>query len=601
MEKEKRYTLSDKALFKRIFKYMKPQTGRYIFGIILMLVSVGLDILSPMLMSYSLKVIGEPQINLVKHITFFILGIGFAFLSNIVGFVQTLFMHKTGQKIIYQIRKETFAHIQSFSHNQINSIPIGTLVTRTTSDINVLFTLYTSVLINILRYVGTIVGVFIAMFLLNARLSLIVLAIFPIIVVLTFTFRIIVRKVHREVRSEVSNMNAFLSENISGIKVTQIFNQEDKKYNEFSNQNQRLEKASLKEILTFGIFRPLIYVVYFSTVIIILYTGSNEALTLGFVGAIAYNELYAFYQYISKFFNPIQNLADQYNTLQGAFAAAEKVFTILDIKPEVVDEEDAMDIDFVGEVEFKNVWFAYIENEWILKDVSFKIHPNDVVAFVGATGAGKSTILSLIVRNYDIQKGQILIDGIDIKKIKLSSLRGQIGQMLQDVFLFSGNIADNIRLFDDTISDDAVIKACEEVNAMHFINKNSEGIYAPVGERGNNLSLGQRQLISFARVLVHKPKFIILDEATANIDTETEILIQNSLEKVIKNNTMIMVAHRLSTIQHATTIYVFDHGEIIESGNHQELLKQRGRYYQLYKLQYEKSGAKLDESISLQE
>ena len=282
-------------------------------------------------------------------------------------------------------------------------------------------------------------------------------------------------------------------------------------------------------------------------------------------------------------------LADQYNTLQSSFAAAEKIFTILDIEPEIKDEEDAKDLDIIGNIEFKNVWFSYVDEEWILKDVSFTINSKDVVAFVGATGAGKTTILSLITRNYDIQKGQILIDGIDIKKIKISSLRSQIGQMLQDVFLFSGTIADNIRLNDETITDDDILKACEEVNAIHFIKKQPEGIYAKVGERGNNLSLGERQLISFARVLVHKPKLMILDEATSNIDTETESLIQDTLEKVIKSNTMIMVAHRLSTIQHANKIFVFDKGRIIESGSHQELLKKRGRYYQLYKLQYQQN------------
>ncbi len=596
-DKQKRYTLSDKTLFKRIFKYMKPHWWRYLVSIILMGVSVGLEILSPFLTHLALKELGKESISLSNHILFFILGIGSAILANLVSFFQNLFMHKTGQYIVYEIRREVFSHIQKFSHHQLNEIPVGTLVTRCTADINVLFTLYTSVLINILRYIATLIGVYVAMLILNPRLALIVLAIFPSVVALTVFFRIKLRKIHRDVRTEVSNMNAFLSENISGMKVTQIFNQEDKKYKEFEAANNRLKKASIKEIFTFGVFRPLIYVIYFVTVIVILYTGTNEAITLGFIGAITYDELYAFYQYISRFFNPIQNLADQYNNLQSAFAAAEKIYTILDIKPEILDSEDAIDIELEGTIEFRNVWFAYIEDEWILKNVSFTIHPKDVVAFVGATGAGKSTILGLITRNYDIQKGQILIDGIDIKKIKLSSLRSQIGQMLQDVFLFSGTIADNIRLNEETITDEDIKRACDEVNASHFIDKEELGIYAPVGERGNNLSLGQRQLISFARVLVHKPKFIILDEATSNIDTETELLIQDSLEKVIKNNTMIMVAHRLSTIQHATKIFVFDHGQIIEEGNHQELLKQRGRYYQLYMLQFERAKKYEDSSI----
>ena len=584
--------MKDKNMFKRLISYMRPHWASYLVAILLMGIVVLLDILNPFIVSLSLKEIGNDSINFSRVIYLFIIGVMLAIVGSIVQYFQTMVLQHTGQKIVYKMRAEVFSHIQTLSHNQFNQIPVGTLVTRVGSDINVLFQLYTNVLVNIIKCIATIIGVLIAMFLLNVKLTLICLIVFPIIFTLTITFRIFLRKIHRNVRTEVSNMNAFLSENISGIKVTQIFNQEEKKYDEFNTVNKRLKKASLKEIFTFGIFRPSVYLIYITTVIVILYTGSLEVINASFglvAVCITYDQLYAFYQYISKFFNPIQTLADQYNTLQSSFAAAEKIFTVLDIVPEIIDSEDAIDIDLVGNIEFKNVWFGYTEDEWILKDVSFTINSKDVVAFVGATGAGKTTILGLITRNYDIQKGQILIDGIDIKKIKLSSLRGQIGQMLQDVFLFSGNIADNIRLNNDEITDDDIIAACKEVNAIHFINKHENGIYAKVGERGNNLSLGERQLVSFARTLVHKPKLMILDEATSNIDTETEKLIQDTLEKVIKNNTMIMVAHRLSTIQHATKIFVLDKGRIIEQGSHQELLKQRGRYYQLYKLQYQKN------------
>lgn len=571
---------------------MRPYWLNYLFALVLTGIVVVCDILNPIIIGKSLAEIGKDVINFNNVILLFVVGIILAITQSVIQYFQTMLLQHTGQNIVYKMRKEVFLHIQSLSHNQFNNIPVGTLVTRVSSDINVLFQLYTNVLVNIIKCVATMIGVLIAMFLLNTKLSLIILCVFPIILTLTIVFRFFLRKIHRNVRTEVSNMNAFLSENISGMKVTQIFNQEDKKYNEFKTVNTRLKKATLKEIFTFGIFRPSVYLIYILTVIFILYTGSNDAINAAF-GAVSvcitYDALYTFYNLISKFFNPIQTLADQYNTLQSSFAAAEKIFTILDIDPEIKDEEDAIDIDIIGNIEFKNVWFSYVDEEWILKDVSFTINAKDVVAFVGATGAGKTTILSLITRNYDIQKGQILIDGIDIKKIKLSSLRGQIGQMLQDVFLFSGTIADNIRLNDDTITDEEILEACKEVNAIHFINKQPDGIYAKVGERGNNLSLGERQLISFARVLVHKPKLMILDEATSNIDTETETLIQDTLEKVIKSNTMIMVAHRLSTIQHATKIFVFDKGRIIESGSHQELLKKRGRYYQLYKLQYQQN------------
>lgn len=584
--------MKDKKMFKRIFNYMKPYWLNYVFALILTGIVVVCDILNPVIIGRSLKEIGAESINFNKVILLFVVGIVIAILQSIIQYFQTMLLQHTGQNVVYKMGKDVFSHIQSLSHNQFNNIPVGTLVTRVSSDINVLFQLYTNVLVNIIKCVATMIGVLIAMFLLDAKLALIILCVFPIILTLTIVFRYFLRKIHSNVRTEVSNMNAFLSENISGMKVTQIFNQENKKYNEFNTVNTRLKKASLKEIFTFGIFRPSVYLIYILTVIFILYTGSNEVINAAFGVTsicITYDALYTFYQLISKFFNPIQTLADQYNTLQSSFAAAEKIFTVLDIEPEIKDSPDAIDVDIIGNIEFKNVWFSYVEDEWILKDVSFTINAKDVVAFVGATGAGKTTILSLITRNYDIKKGQILIDGIDIKKIKLSSLRSQIGQMLQDVFLFSGTIADNIRLNDETITDEEIIKACVEVNAIHFINKQPEGIYAKVGERGNNLSLGERQLISFARVLVHKPKLMILDEATSNIDTETETLIQETLEKVIKSNTMIMVAHRLSTIQHATKIFVFDKGRIIESGSHQELLKKRGRYYQLYKLQYQQN------------
>ena len=593
MQEELKYerTISDKILFKRLFYYMKPYIGNYILGIILMAVMVGLDIASPYLMSLSLAELGKKEINFKLIILLFAISIVSILLLNVVQYFQTMLMHITGNKIIYKIRLDIFNHIQTLSHHQFNEIPLGTLVTRNTSDTNVLYQLYTNVIVNIIRYVVTIIGVFVAMMLLNKKLALIVLAFFPIIMTLTLVFRAVVRRVHRRVRTEVSNMNAFLSENISGMKTTQIFNQEKKKYNEFSKTNNNLKKASLKEVLSFGLFRPSIYLVYIATVILILWTGGNEFVqfTIGAVTvAIAYNELYAFYEYIIRFFNPIQNLADQFNVLQSSFAAAEKICKILDIEPEIKDDVDAIDIDLKGEIEFRNVWFKYVDDEWVLKDVSFKINPKEIVAFVGATGAGKSTILGLITRNYDIQEGQILIDGIDIKKIKLASLRSQIGQMLQDVFLFSGTIEENIRLNDDNITVDEIMTACDEVNATHFIKKQPDGIKTMIGERGNNLSLGEKQLISFARVIVHKPKLMILDEATSNIDTETEVLIQDTLSKVISKNTMIMVAHRLSTIQYATRIYVFDHGKIIEYGNHQELLAKRGRYYQLYQLQFQR-------------
>ena len=405
-------------------------------------------------------------------------------------------------------------------------------------------------------------------------------------------FRKFSRKAYREVKNNITDINTFLSENLSGIKITQIFNQEQKKMKDFEEKNKKLANSSFKQIFVFSIFRPCVYMLYIFSVIALFYVAATSAIdgVKVFGQFITYSTIIIFYQYLSSFFNPIQTLAEQFNRLQAAFASSEKIFTIMDLKPEIIDEEDAVELENVkGEIEFKDVWFAYVENEWVLKGVSFKVDANQTVALVGSTGSGKSTILSLIVRNYDIQKGQILIDGMDIKKIKISSLRRHFGQMLQDVFIFSGTIKSNIILREKNITDEEIKEACEYVNANYFINKLPNGLNEEVLERGNNYSSGQRQLLSFARTIVHKPKIMILDEATANIDTETEKLIQNSLEKMMHIGTMIIVAHRLSTIQHSDNIIVLSHGEIIEQGNHQELLKLKGSYYNLYNIQLDKN------------
>jgi ATP-binding cassette subfamily B protein len=422
-------------------------------------------------------------------------------------------------------------------------------------------------------------------------LTLMVLCFVPFIVFFTVIFRKFSRRAYRRVKDNTTDINTFLSENLSGIKISQFFNRENKKLQEFQGKNAKLGKSKYQQIFVFGIFRPMVYMLYIVSVLCLFFLGAKGALDrTEILGQVVTSEvIVSFYVYISKFFNPIQSLAEQFNWLQSAFASAEKIFTIMDMQPTVTDSEDAMELPTVeGKIEFKNVWFAYEEEDWILKDVSFTIEPKQTVAFVGSTGSGKTTILSLICRNYDIQRGQILIDGIDIKKIKISSLRKHFGQMLQDVFLFSGTIRENILLREEGISDEEIWQACQYVNADYFISKLSEGLDYQILERGNNFSAGQRQLLSFARTIVHKPQVMILDEATANIDTETELLIQNSLEKMMNIGTMLIVAHRLSTVQHADNIIVLSHGEIIEQGNHFELLKQKGRYYNLYTLQHRK-------------
>ena len=588
MNKQERI-LPTKTLIKYLYYYMKGYYKQYLLAIFFMVINVGCDLALPYLIGVSLKLLGKEVILLESLICVAVLGLMIIAVLCISSYCLTMTLHYTSHKMIYKMREDVFAHIQNLSHAQLSMIPTGTLVTRATSDVNVLFNMYTNVLINLLKNVVTIILVFVTMFLLNFKLTLILLVIVPVILVFSYFFRKYLRRVHRQVRTNVASMNAFLSENITGMKITQVFNQENKKLDEFKANNKQLEKSLLKQTFLFGIFRPSIFVMYIISVAIVLWFGGNQAIefNLGITTvAVTYDMLFTFYQYVSKFFNPIQALADQFNELQSAFASAEKIFYILSINPEIVDSEDAIDLDITGDIEFKDVWFSYIPGEWVLKGVSFHIHKDDTVAFVGATGSGKTTILSLIVRNYDIQKGQILIDGVDIKKIKLSSLRKQISEMLQDVFMFSGTIYSNIQMNEDNITMEDVKKASEYVNASKFIDKLENGYFEETKERGNNYSLGQRQLVSFARTIVHKPKVLILDEATSNIDTETDTLIQDSLEKIMHDGTVIVVAHRLSTIQHANKIYVFNNGQIIEEGTHQELLKKQGRYYHLYLLQF---------------
>lgn len=582
--------MKDSEITKRLLKYARPYLKNFIFVGFIMLFSIAYDIISPLIIGNIEEMI-KGDFELKKLYSSVILYASILVVSLICTYVQAIVLQKTGQRIVSTIREDLFAHIEKLSHEQLNNIPVGKLVTRVTNDTNAISMMFTNIVVNLVKNCFIIIGVLVAMLCLNYMLTLMVLCFVPFIVLFTVIFRKFSRKAYRRVKDATTNINTYLSEHLSGMKIIQIFNREEYKRDEFERKNQYLGTSKRKQIFVFGIFRPLVYMLYISSVLCLLYLGGRGVIkNVSFLGqTITSGTVVTFYMYISKFFNPIQNLAEQFNFLQSAFASAEKIFTIFDIQPAVVDEEDAIELEHVeGNIEFKDVWFSYVPGEWVLKGVSFKVKANETVAFVGSTGSGKTTILSLICRNYDIQKGQILIDGIDIKKIKISSLRRHFGQMLQDVFLFAGTIKSNIVLRNDEISDDEVMDACKYVNADHFINKLDNGLYEEVRERGNNFSSGQRQLLSFARTIIHKPAVMILDEATANIDTETELLIQNSLEKMMNIGTMLIVAHRLSTIQHADNIIVLSHGEIIEQGNHFELLEKKGRYYGLYMLQYSK-------------
>jgi len=581
---KRQFTMKDGEIIKRLLVYAKPFIIPFVITIFIMMVSVFLGLLGPYLMGRSMDVINTSNINMNElFIILSIFGVSIV-LSSILNYIQTMILQTTGQSIIYNIREDVFTHLEYQDINYLNSTPTGALVTRVTNDTNTLNEMYTSVIVNVFQNILMVIGIIVAMFLLNIKLTLLILIVVPFILLFSFIFRMFSRKAYRQVRRNLSRVNAFLAEHLSGMKIIQIFNQEEAKLEEFDIKNTRLKKSYYKQILIFGIYRPTMYLLYMVATIIVLYFGGVSVLE----GAITIGIMISFQNYVGRFFEPIQQLAEQFNILQSAFASSERIFGILDSKPNIIDKEDPIQLKEVkGEIEFRNVWFAYIKEEWILKDVSFKVNAKESVAFVGATGAGKTTILALITRNYDIQKGQIFIDGIDIKDLKKEHLRSFIGQMLQDVFMFSGTIESNIKLRNNEISDDKMIQACEYVNANHFINKLDNKYQEVVRERGNNFSTGQRQLLSFARTIVHEPKIMILDEATSNIDTETEQLIQESLTKMMSIGTMLVVAHRLSTIQGVDQIIVLSKGEIIEQGTHQELLKRRGHYYSLYKLQYQ--------------
>lgn len=531
------------------------------------------------LTSNDLKVLRQNDFKgILKAGILFLLLLFSGFFLNLA---DTWLLQKMGQQIVYKLREETFTHIHSLSLSFFNTTPVGKLVTRVSNDTEAVNELFSTILVKLFKNVVKIIGYAVVMLSINVKMAGISFLLLPLVAILTFVFRHLSRKAYQITRNKITELNTFLSEHISGMKLIQIFAREKEKYSEFEGKSMELYRANFREIMTFAIFRPSIYLVSVIAMILVIRTGSLSVLN----GSLSLGTLFVFITYISSFFEPIQELSEQLGTLQSSIASAEKIFSVLDVKPEIVSPVDPAPVNILGEIEFRHVWFAYEEENYILKDVSFVIHPGEKAAFVGATGAGKSTILNLIGRYFDIQKGQILIDGIDIHEIDLDVLRGAIGQVQQDVFIFTGDIKSNISLNNEAISPDDVRRAAEIVNADPFIQKLPHGYDEPVTERGSTLSAGQRQLLSFARTLAYDPKILVLDEATANIDTETETLITQALARLMDGRTTIMVAHRLSTIQHADKIIVMHHGEIKESGTHQELLAKDGLYKKLYELQ----------------
>lgn len=565
----------------RLIAYMKPYAHWVIFALLLVLGLTAFDLYRPMLVGDAIDTFGangDYDVIIATAIKYaVVLALSFAF--NIA---QTWILQKTGQNIILQMRKDLYRHIQSLGSRYFDITPVGKLVTRVTNDVEALNEMYSGILVQLFRNIVKIVGLAGVMLVLDVRLAAISFVLMPLVIGLTVLCQKIARNIYRLYRTRLTDINTFLSEHLSGMKIIQIFGRQERKFEEFHNKNTKLYKAFYREMLMYAVFRPLIYILSILSLMIVLWFGSRNV----FDEIISVGTLYIFSNYIRSFFDPIQELAEQFSTLQSSIASAEKIFTVMDEDEFIPEVENPKQPDKItGKIEFDHVWFAYDGENYVLKDVSFVINPGEKVAFVGATGAGKSSILNLIGRYYDIQKGHIYIDGIDIRQFSKKQLRSAIGQMQQDVFIFEGDVAYNIRLNDNDITDEQVKEAAEYVNASHFIEKLPQGYHEPVTERGATFSAGERQLLSFARTLAHNPSILVMDEATANIDTETEILIQEALEKLMDGRTTIMVAHRLSTIQHADCIMVMHKGRICERGTHRELLEQDGIYRKLYELQ----------------
>lgn len=580
----------DAKLMKRLLLYIKPYWKLFILAVFFLIASTLTELARPYLVKIAIDEYLTGSINqMLAYKAVAVLGliyIGLVVSGFVFNYWQIYILSYVGQTVIYNIRQEIFSHLQKMSLSFFDRNPVGRLVTRVTNDTEALNDMYTNVLVNLLQDGLILVGAVLIMLKLNIKLALITLSVIPAVLLISIIFRIKVRSVYRLVRVTLARINSIFSENISGMRIVQTFNREKENLSEFDKVNKDYYRAGISEIVVFGIFRPLIEMFSAFCIALVIWYGGGRVID----GVLQFGVLYAFVNYIGVFFQPINDLAEKYNILQSAMASSERIFTILDTQVET--DEGLTQIDsgeLTGNIEFKNVWFAYNEGEWVLRDVSFNVPAGKTVAIVGATGAGKTSITNLINRSYEIQKGEILIEGINIKDIKKDTLRKNISVVLQDVFLFSGNIKDNIRLNDKNIDDSDIERVSKYVNAHNFIEKLPLGYKEEVREGGVTLSSGQRQLLAFARALAFNPPILILDEATANIDTETELLIQDALSKITKDRTTIVIAHRLSTIQHADNIIVLHKGKIREIGNHQELLAKRGMYYNLYKLQYKEA------------
>ncbi|MBF6614669.1 MAG: ABC transporter ATP-binding protein [Chloroflexi bacterium] len=573
----------DARLMQRILVYLRPYKGRVAIALVIIFATAAFELASPYLVKMAIdNAIVPGKLEALLPIAAAYVGVLLA--AFVLRYAQNYIMQLIGQDVMYDIRYQIFAHLQRQSLKYFDHNPVGRLISRLTNDVDALNEFIGSGVVTVAGDVAILVGVIAIMVALDWRLALVSLAVLPLIALASMWFQKLMRTTYRQQRVRLARVNAFLQENLSGMLVVQLFNREKRKFGEFDELNSDYLKANNDALRVFAVFYPIVSFLSTLAVALLLWYGSggvlDKTITLGV--------LFAFFQYTDRAFQPIRDLAEKYNIMQAAMAAAERVFMLLDEKPSVVDPPNPKRLNnVVGDIEFRNVHFAYNPDEPVLKGISFNIPAGTSVAIVGATGAGKTSIISLLSRFYDVQQGQILLDGVDVRDVAQGQLRRHIGVVLQDPVLFSGTIARNIRLLDDEITDEQMKEAAHFVNAATFIDRFPDGYDHEIRERGSNLSVGQRQLLAFARAIAFNPAvLLVMDEATSSVDTETEALIQDALEKLMRGRTSIIIAHRLSTIKHVDRIIVLHKGQIVEEGSHEELLARNGYYYRLYQLQY---------------